>query len=614
MLELDPHTLRMGIILLSVVVTIALYATERFAIELVSTAVIAFYLVFFHLWPEPHSTFGAKEVLSGFANPALIAVLALLVVGQGMFHTGALEGPSRRLVAAHEKHPTMTMAVLFGFVILISAFINNTPVVVMFIPVLVAISTRTGSAPSAVMMPLSFVSILAGMTTLIGSSTNLLVADVLKEKEGIELGFFAVTPFGLILAGAGLLYLLFIGRHLLPHHHARDTAKRSGQQYLAQIELHAGHPHLGERPVAGMYAHLNTVTVRMVQRGDVSFFPPFDERATLQEGDILTVAATRKALVELLISDPEVLSSMVRGNSDENIDPADSMAITEAVVAPGSRYTGRSLEQLDFANKTGCIVLGVQRRSRMLRQKLSTIRLEAGDDLLIFGTRKTLRALRFNKDLLVLLWSMSDIPDLRRANRARLIFGAVIVAAASGLIPIIVAALMGAVAMVMSGCLNVRQAGRALDLRIYLLIAAAFAMGASLHETGAAAMLAETAVNLALPYGPMALLLGLFAIVAILTNILSNAATAVLFAPIAVDAAVKFSDTPQMEHKLAIAAILTVIYAANCSFATPVAYQTNLLVMGPGQYKFVDYFKAGAPLVVILWVVFALIAPFYFHL
>jgi len=167
---------------------------------------------------------------------------------------------------------------------------------------------------------------------------------------------------------------------------------------------------------------------------------------------------------------------------------------------------------------------------------------------------------------------------------------------------------------VVFGCLNLRQAARALDLRIYLLIGAAFAMGASLQESGAAEMMANAAVHAAMPYGPIALLIGLFALVAVLTNILSNAATAVLFAPIAVEAAIKFADTPAMENKLAVAAVMTVIYAANCSFATPIAYQTNLLVMGPGHYRFMDYLRVGGPLVVLIWLVFSLIAPYYFGL
>ncbi len=611
----DPQIIRMILVLAIVVGIVVLFAFELFSIELVSAGGIALFLLLFHLWPVPGSTFGVENLLAGFANPALIAILALLVVGQGMFHTGAMEGPSRVLAASYDRHPTLTMGALFGFVMLISAFINNTPVVVMFIPVLVTIAARVGTSASQVMIPLSYVSILAGMTTLIGSSTNILVADVLKHENGISLGFFSLAPIGLVLALVGVVYLLTIGMRLLPRREGEKKERSSGRQYIAQVEITPENPHLGEVPMAGMFPQLQTVTVRMVQRGGQVFYPPYDEEATLREGDILTVAATRKSLSDLLISDPGILSGMLRSDATvDDTDPEGALAITEAVVAPGSRYVGRTLDQIGFRASTGCIVLGIQRRSHMIRQKLSTIRLQAGDDLLLFGSRKGLRALRHDRSLLVLLWSMADVPDIRLAGRARLVFGAVILAAATGLLPIVIAALAGAVAMVAVGCLNLRQAVRALDLRIFLLIGAAFAMGASLQESGAAEMMANAAVSAAMPYGPAALLIGLFGLVAVLTNILSNAATAVLFAPIAVNAAIKFAETPEMENKLAVAAVMTVIYAANCSFATPIAYQTNLLVMGPGHYKFMDYLRVGGPLVVILWLVFAFIAPYYFGL
>ncbi len=611
----DPELVRMTLVLGIVAGIVLLYAFELYSIEIVSIGAIAVFLLLFHFWPTPNSAFGAPELLAGFANPALIAILALLVMGQGMFHTGAMEGPSRTLAAYYDRRPLLTMAGLFGFVMLTSAFVNNTPVVVMFIPVLVTIAQRIGTSASGVMIPLSYVSILAGMTTLIGSSTNMLVADVLKREHGINIGFFDLAPIGLVLAFAGIIYLLTIGKRLLPERKIGEKQKISGRQYIAQVEITADNPHLGEQPIAGMFPELQSVTVRMVQRGRQVFYPPYDDEATLCEGDILTVAATRKALNDLLISDPGVLSGMLRsGAGHDDADPVGALAITEAVVAPGSRYVGRTVEQINLRARTGCIVLGVQRRSHMLRQELSTIRLQEGDDVLLFGSQLGLRELRHDRSLLVLLWSMSDVPDIRRATRARIIFGVTILLAASGILPILVAALGGAVGMVAFKCLNLNQAARALDLRIFLLIGAAFAMGASLAETGAVDLLANTAVALAMPYGPVALLVGLFAIVAILTNVLSNAATAVLFAPIAVNAAVKFAETPEMESKLAIAAVMTVIYAANCSFATPIAYQTNLLVMGPGHYKFMDYLRVGGPLVVVLWVVFALFAPYYFGL
>ncbi len=605
--------LQMWVIGASVIVIITLYALERFSIEMVSIAAIGFYLVWFQILPVENASFGAQQILSGFANPALITILALLVVGQGMFQTGAMESPSRFLAAMHDKRPTLTMVGLFLFVMVISAFINNTPVVVMFIPILVSIAGRVGTSPSGVMIPLSYVSILAGMVTLIGSSTNLLVADVLHREINMGLGFFTQTPLGLILAGVGLVYMATIGRKLIPERVPPENAGGTGRQYIAQIEITPGHAHEGDTPIAGMFPDLNTVTVRMVQRGDQTFLPPFSDEAALCAGDFLTIAATRTALSDLLASDASLLSSMLRTGAAEHHDnPQGELALTEAVVAPNGRYVGQSLSSIGFRSRTGCIVLGIERKAQRVRRPLPSIRLQGGDDLLIFGARIDLRALRHDRDLLVLLWSMSEVPDIRRALVARAIFGGIILLAVTGLLPILHAALAGAIAMIASNCLNLRQAVRALDLRIFLLIGAAFAMGGAMQAVGMADLIAQTAVDLAMPYGPMGLLIGLFGVVALLTNVMSNAATAVLFAPIAVRATEAFANTPDEQAKLAVAAILTVIYAANCSFATPIAYQTNLLVMGPGHYRFLDYTRVGGPLILLLWLAFSLCAPYIF--
>ena len=235
------------------------------------------------------------------------------------------------------------------------------------------------------------------------------------------------------------------------------------------------------------------------------------------------------------------------------------------------------------------------------------IRLEAGDVLLLFGYETDVRALRNNRDLLLLDWSTAELPDIRKSLFARLIFGATILAAATGIVPIEIAALSGALGMIASGCLNVRQAVRALDMRIFLLIGAAFAMGLALEHTGGAAYIGTKVVEIFHPLGNHILLAAVFLIIALLTNIISNSASALLFTPIALAISQQTAIDP-------IAMVLTVIFAANCSFATPIAYQTNLLVMGPGRYNFADFAKFGVPLIFVIWITFTLIAPVFFQL
>jgi len=594
-----------------IVCAIIAYVLDRWSMEAVSIGVVAALLLLFTI---PGATafdgtsISSADLLSGFGNPALITIMALLVVGQGLFQTGAIEGPTKALLRSYGRRPIYTLCVTFFAVFAISAFTNNTPVVIMFLPIMSAIAMRMNASPSRLMMPLSFVSILAGMTTLIGTSTNLLAADAYRRTEGISLDFFEQTPMGLMLAGVGLAYIAIFSRYLLPN---RDTFAQeivpSGKQFVAQIEVTHGHFLIGQSPVAGMFPDLKDMTVRLIQRGEKAMLPPF-ENVELRAGDLVIVAATRKAISDLLASKPGLLQQIWQGNENEEVDTSvPQLSLIEAVIAPGSRMAGRTVEMLGFRRLTSAVVLGIQRRSRMIRTKLGEIRLEAGDTLLLCAPPTVFQELRTSRDILLLEWSQKEIPVTAHSLAARLIALGMVILAATGIVSILVASVLAALAMIVTQCLNTRQASRALDLRIFLVIAAALAMGTALEKTGAATLIADGVVTLASPFGPVVILSTIFICVAILTNILSNAATAVLFAPVALEAAHSAGADP-------LPYILAVIYASNCSFASPIAYQTNMLIMAPGHYRFSDFIKFGGPLLVVMWVAFTIMAPWRFDL
>jgi len=596
---------------------IIFYTLDRFSLELVSAIAIVALLLLFQIAPierDGANILSAQDLLAGFASPALFAILGLLIIGQGMFQSGALEHPTEYLLRAYDKRPLLITGCIFVFIMVVSAFLNNTPVVVMFIPIMAAIAHQSKIPVSRLMMPLSFLSILGGMTTLIGSSTNLLAAESYRATTGGEIGFFELTPMGLILAGAGVLYMATVGRWLMPvrnNPNATAINERDGKHFIAQIEISRGHPLIGQGPVAGLFVDLPNLTVRMVQRRDRAILPPFDDFA-FKRGDQVIVAATRTSLTGLLKSNPEMLEGLMAetnlAEEDEtNSQRSTQLTLVEAIVAPGSRLIGRSIAQIGFHHQTNCVILGIERRSRMIRAQMNTIRLEAGDVLLILGDITDIHALRAERDILLLESSMTGLPDPRNARIAALIFTSVVALTAFGVIPIAVSAIGGATAMVAAGCLNVRQAARAIDRRIYLLIGASLAMGAALQKTGGADLIGEALATTAGGYGPTVLVSAFFIICALLTNVLSNNATAVLFTPIAVAAA---QQVGMDEHVL----VLTVIFGSNCSFATPVAYQTNLLVMTPGHYKFKDFLTVGGPLIILMWVVYTIAAPIYFGL
>lgn len=603
-----PEIIQMWSVFAIVGVGVYLYVSERFSIEATSVGLIFALMMFGNLFTPSDQGLDSASMLSGFAAPALITIMALLVVGQGLFQTGALERVTVAINKALDHSPRRTLAIVFGVAFAVSMFMNNTPVVVMFIPVLVAMSGKMGVTASRYMMPLSFLCILAGMTTLIGSSTNLLVNDVLMRTTDMSLSFFTQFVPGITLAAIGALYIVITAPWLLPDRESEEPALQStGQQYIAQIRVTHDHPLDGVEPVAGLYRQLRDVTVRMVQRGEIAFLPPFEE--SLKSGDVLIVAATRPQLSALLKARPQYLNGMldIGGFSDGDTAPDSQIMLSEAVIAPGSRMIGRNIEQIGFRRETSCLVLGIQRRSRMIRKRMLGIRLEAGDVLLLFGYEKDISALRQNRDLILLDWSTSELQDIRKAKLARIVFVATITMAALSLVPIEIAALGGAIGMIATGCLNIRQAVRALDMRIFLLIGAAFAMGLALERTGGAEFIGNSVVSAVLPFGTQALIAAVFLLVAIFTNIISNSAAALLFAPIALSISEQADIDP-------IVMVLTVIFAANCSFATPIAYQTNLLVMGPGHYRFADFARFGVPLILLLWVSYVLLVPFMFGL
>ncbi len=598
---------------LIIVVAITSFAADRVSVEITSIGTVVALLLLFQAMPlqmPDGAIIGAADLLAGFANPALMTVLALLVVGQGLYQTGTLEAMTRRFSARAASAPIRVIVVLLLATCALSAFLNNTPVVVIMLPILAAIASRATIAASRFMMPLSFVAILGGNLTLIGSSTNLMVSDVASGLGLEPFGFFDITTAGLPLVAVGLVYVLVVVPRLLPPRASlledMQASSGGGHQFVARIRLDTSHPLVGSTATAGLFPQLKGMTLLSIQRGGRNMLLPFDD-VTLAPDDVLIVAATRQVLAEAMRGREQLISPDQLSEDDRDPGMRDHVMLAEAVVAPGSRLAGRTVDASGLAATTGCFVLGLQRKSRMARSRIANIRLEAGDVLLLGGSRDAIAGLRLNRDVILLEWSAAEIPITNRSGWAIGIFAATAALAATEVLPIVIAALGGALAMVLAGCLNTRQAARAIDRRIFLMIGAALAMATALEATGGAAFVAMQIVKATDGLSPVILLSAIFLTVAVFTNILSNNATAVLFTPVAVTAAFELGLDPR-------AFAFAVLLGANCSFATPLGYQTNLLVMAPGHYTFADFFRAGAPLVIILWLTFTLTAPMLFGL
>lgn len=624
-MELIEPNFQMWLTYALIVGSLALYAMERLPTEVISVGVVCALLILFHVFPVADvsgaNRLDAARVLQGFANPALVTVLALLVMGQGMVRAGVLDVVAKWVLKLGGGRQWRSIGLALIVATAVSAFLNNIPVVIIFIPIMQALANRFGDSPSKLMIPLSYAAVLGGMTTLIGSSTNLLVNSALIELKVPPFSFFEFSIPGLVMAFSGFLYVFVIAPRLLPDRASLTDSllDGSGKQFIAQLTVAPQSPLVGKGAPGGLYSNLPDMTIRMVQRGEEAILPPFED-FTARPGDVLVVAATRKALTEALARDADLLhpdlqpqgrpakasngKAKTRAEANSPWDESSQVA-AEVMVAPASRLQGRTLRQVGFHHQTHCVVLGIQRRSRMIRARMTDIRLEAGDVLLVQGSAADVNALKINRDVVLMEWSAEELPALTHARPATFIFVVAIGLAAAGLVPLVVATLSGAVAMVALGVLTVGQATRAVDARIVVTLGAALALGVALQETGGAQYIAQTLVDALMGVGPAVMMSLLFLVVAGLSNVISRKIVAVLTIPIAVNIAVGSGVPPQ-------AIAVTVLLAANCSFASPFGNQTNLLVLGPGHYHYRDFARAGIPLNLILWLTFTVFVPWWY--
>lgn len=591
------------------------YASEKISMEVTSVAVIAVLLVFFFFFPVmgDNSTIqiNTEMILLGFSNPALITVLLLLVLGQAIIQTGALNEVANLILKATGQRAVLSIGIALVFVMLISGFLNNTPVVVIFIPIIGALAKAVGLSPSKVMIPLSFVSILGGMVTLIGSSTNLLVSGIMTELEYPALNFFDFSVPGLILAGVGMVYVFLIVPRLLPNRASMVSSfadDENARQFISQIDVDYRSELIGKALEDGALPDFPEISVRMIQRGEHAYLPPFESDLVIRPQDTIVVSSTKEELAAFYADNPDALEHHLigLGIADEEGEISQSdMSMAEIVVSPSSNIVGQNLEQIGFRHVFSSVVLGIQRQSKVIRTRVSELRLAPGDVLLVMGPYENLLRLHESRDFLLLEWSAEDIHSGKNSALVAAIFTAVVAASALDVLPIVISAFLGVSAVLLTRCINIRQAVRAVDSKIVLLIAASLAMGAALQATGGASFLANNMIGLMNGASPLVIMSALFILMALLTNVLSNNAAAVLFTPIAINLADKLEVDPRMF-------IFAVIFACNCSFATPIGYQTNLMVMGPGHYKFADFIRSGVPLVIIIWIAYTVYASMAF--
>jgi di/tricarboxylate transporter len=504
------------------------------------------------------------------------------------------------LLSVSAKGKIRFFLLLMVTVAVLSAFMNNTPVVVVFLPVVLRVAHSSGIPASKLLMPLSFVSILGGVCTLIGTSVNIVVSDFAAEHGPGKFEMFELTKVGVIAAAVGIVYLLVVGMRLLPvRTTVADAVSGRPTEYLTEVALESGSSLVGKTLGDTLSAPGSGIRVLEVIRESIILVP--EPELALEGGDLLLIKGSPDELYNLQQSRRATLvPELEEGGGARAVEAS----LAEVVITPDSRLNGRRIGDVAFRDRYGVSVFAVQRHGIHIREKLRNIVMRVGDMLLVQGSSEALRKLTSAEAFLLLMGVQSTIQRKHKAPIAVGVGLLTIFLISREILSPEVAALFGASLMVLTRCITIKEAYDSLNLQVLMLLAGMLALGAAMHETGAARFVADRVVGLTADYGPFWALAGIYVTTMLLTEAVTNAATAALMCPIAMSTAAGLEVN-------AMPFLVAVCFAASFSFITPVGYQTNTLVYGPGGYRFSDYFRVGLPLSLILGTVTLMLIPVF---
>lgn len=601
-MHLDPHAIWA---LCLTVFALILFTRERIPLETSSLLVIVVLAVSFKLFPYSDA---AGQILdpisffSGFGHEALIAVCALMVAGYGIVRTGALDPVGRALAKLWTISPMLSVLITLIVSALLSAVVNNTPIVVLLLPIMLNVAVRTKASPSAILMPMGLATLLGGMTTTIGTSTNLLVVSVASDMGLENIGMFDFFVPAALAGSIGIIYLWLIAPKLLPNRtpNLEDSGPRI---FTAHLHVPSGSFADGKTLTDIIQKTEGAIQVSGIRRTENTFTVPLPD-AKIRSGDRLLVRDTPAQLKEYERTLGATLYSKGLEVSDDNPLSDDQQHLAELVIDRGSPMIHRTLNEAHFADVYQLVTLAIHRKGKVLEnmpQGIAKTPLRLGDVLLVQGSSENIEEVKRRGHFLV-LDATTELPSTKYAPRAVIIMVATIMVAALGLLPIAISAVAGALMMVLTNCLKWQDIQRALSAQVILIVVASLALGSALTHTGATMYVAYQFVEITAGMSDRVIFSSLMLLMAILTNIVSNNAAAVIGTPIAINIATQLGLPPE-------AFVLAVLFGANMSYATPMAYQTNLLVMNAGGYTFMDFVKVGVPLTLIIWMSFSFIVP-----
>jgi len=583
-------TIEMIFVLFLVVVAVILFATGKIPIDISAIIVMVALLL--------SGILTLEEGIAGFSHPATLTVGSMFILSAGLQRTGAVDFVGKRLVSVGKKNFWLALIILMFTAGALSAFINDTAVVAIFLPITLSLADELKVSPAKLLMPLSFSALFGGVCTLIGTSTNIIVSSMAVKYGQPPFGMFEFSKFGLIILCAGTLYMLLIGVRLLPQKETEEDLRKvfGIGDYLIELVLMPEAKSVGT--VLSESPLLQDVDIRTVDvfRKDKLVDEPADQ-LVLQTGDHLKVRCGLDSLRKLRERQGVTLR---HGENHDEI--TEESAFVEAVIAPGSTLDGRSLKQARFRSRYGLTALAIKHRGHSMRENLEEMILQAGDVLLFKVERNHLEQLGEDKTFVFV--SEVEYPTFRRRKVliAGTIISFVVASAAFNWLPILLSAILGCVLMILTRCLTVEEAYGSVKWNVIFLLGGVLALGKAMEKSGAASMIADYIVETVGRLGPQALVSAFYLLTSILTELMSNNATAALMVPIAISTA----DALGVDAR---PFLMAVTFAASAAFMTPVGYQTNAMIYSLGQYRYADFLRVGTPLNLLFWLLATVFIP-----
>jgi di/tricarboxylate transporter len=578
--------------LVAIVVAVVLFVSERLPVGQVAMLLMTGLLLTGVIAPA--------QAFAGFSNVATVTVGAMFVISAGVYRTGAVNAVGSFVGGLLRTHFWLAMVAICVGVAVMSAFVNNTAVVAIFLPILIGCARDAGISPSKVLIPMSFAAVLGGVCTLIGTSTNLLVSSI-AEDSGLEgFGMFEFAPLGLVFAACGITFIVAVGVYLLPRRRGTGTLTESLEmgRYVTDVRITERSPSVGYRVAeAPLIEGLDCDVLTVYRNGIPTRLGPRDH--VLVGGDILRLRCSIADISKIVDQDEVHLATGELADAELHTHET---VVVEAVVGPRTPIEGRSIADIDFPSSYGAVVLALRKHGELRREELRELRVRAGDVLLMAVDRAYLEAFRRHRDFVL----VSQAPFSRfRTERIPVAVGiliAVVGAASLGLMPIAAAAVCGGVLMLLSGCLTQSEAIEALDWNVLFLLAGVLSLGEAMQSSGADQLLAAAIIEVSSRWGEIAMISCTYLASTLLTSVMSNNGTAALLAPIAIAGGQALGLDPR-------GLLMAVTFGASTSFLTPVGYQANTMVYGAGHYRFTDFARVGLPLTVILWALATVFIP-----